>query len=62
MARVIELIVSATGETVLETKGYSGAECKEASRFLEQALGIASAERATAEFYSAAEAEQPARH
>ena len=61
MARVIEIIVSATGETVLETKGYSGAECKEASRFLEQALGTASSERTTAEFYAAADAEQPAR-
>ena len=62
MARVIELIISVTGDTVLETKGYSGAECKEASRFLEQALGVISTERMTAEFYSAADAEQPAQH
>jgi hypothetical protein len=51
MPRVIEVIVSPKGETTLQTKGYSGADCQLASRFLEEALGIVSAERKTAEYY-----------
>ena len=51
MPRVIEVIVSPRGETTLQTKGYSGADCQQASRFLEEALGIVSAERKTAEYY-----------
>jgi len=58
VTRVIQLIVSQTGETVLETKGFSGAECLEASRFLERALGTAAAERKTAEYYGRTQAEQ----
>jgi hypothetical protein len=53
MSRVIEVIVSPTGETTVQTKGYSGGECQEASRFLEQALGVVAADQKTAEFYSA---------
>jgi hypothetical protein len=51
MPRVIEVIVSPKGETTLQTKGYSGADCQQASRFLEEALGIVAADRKTAEFY-----------
>ena len=52
MSRVIEVVVSPTGETTVQTKGYTGAECREASRFVEQALGIATADRNTTEFYT----------
>jgi hypothetical protein len=58
MARVIEVVVSPTGETTVQTKGYAGADCLEASRFLEQALGVATADRKTAEFYETAHAQQ----
>ena len=51
MNKVIEIIVSPTGETRLETKGFSGAECREASKFVEQALGVAAGEQVTAEFH-----------
>jgi hypothetical protein len=51
MARVIEVVVSPTGETTAQTRGYAGADCLEASRFLEQALGVTTADRKTAEFY-----------
>jgi hypothetical protein len=51
MNKIIEIIVSPTGETRLETKGFSGAECKEASKFVEQALGAAAGEQVTAEFH-----------
>ena len=37
--KIIEVIVSPKGETRIETKGFSGAECRDASKFIEQALG-----------------------
>jgi len=58
MPRIIEVTVSPTGEATVQTKGYSGAECVQASKFLEQALGAAAAEHKTAEFYQEATAEQ----
>ena len=51
MSKIIELIVSPTGETKIETKGFAGSSCQEASRFLEQALGAKTSEKLTAEFY-----------
>lgn len=50
----IEIIVSPTGETRLETKGFTGASCKDASRSLEQALGAVKTERLTAEYHAQA--------
>ncbi len=50
--KIIEIIVSPTGETRLETKGFTGEECREASRFVERALGAAVVEQITAEFHS----------
>lgn len=51
MSRVIEVIVSPTGETTVQTKGYSGSDCFQASQFLEQALGTKTSDRPSAEFY-----------
>jgi hypothetical protein len=51
MKKIIRLIVSPTGEARIETRGFLGPECREASRFLEQALGQPLAEQLTAEFY-----------
>jgi hypothetical protein len=51
MARVIEVVVSPTGEVTTQTKGYAGAACQQASKWLEQALGIVTQDRKTAEFY-----------
>jgi len=56
--RIIEVTVSPQGETSIQTKGYAGSDCLHASRWLEQALGIAGAERKTAEYYQAASTEQ----
>jgi len=58
MARVIEVVVSPQGETSVQTKGYAGADCLKASKFLEQALGIPSADRKTTEFYETMPTEQ----
>ncbi len=49
----IEIIVSPTGETTVQTKGFTGSSCRDASKFIEQALGKQTGERLTAEFYQA---------
>jgi hypothetical protein len=49
MRTTIEIIVSPTGQTRLETKGFAGASCKDASRFIENALGRKVSEQAAAE-------------
>ena len=58
--RSIEIIVTPKGETTITTKGFSGASCQAASRFIEQALGQQTSERLTAEFHqeSAQQVEQ----
>jgi hypothetical protein len=61
MSRVIEITVAPTGETTVQTKGYVGADCLRASRFMEQALGTPSAEKKTIEFYAEAPTEQQIR-
>ena len=49
--KVIEIVVSPTGETQIETKGFSGSECRDASRFIEDALGRRVNESLTTEFH-----------
>lgn len=56
--RVIEVTVSPKGETTIQTKGYAGHDCLQASKFLEQALGVVRSDQRTAEFHSAATSEQ----
>jgi hypothetical protein len=58
MPRTIEVIVSPKGETKLQTKGFAGGDCLQASKFLEEALGIPLSESKTAEYYEAANNEQ----
>jgi hypothetical protein len=61
MPRVIEVVVSPQGETTVQTKGYAGGDCLQASKFLEQALGVVAADRHTAEFHDEAVTEQQVR-
>ena len=51
MPRMIEVTVSPRGETSVQTKGYAGSACLQASKFLEQALGVTAVDHRTAEFY-----------
>jgi DUF2997 family protein len=51
MTRIIEVTVSPKGDVTIETKGYTGADCLRASKSLEQALGVPSSDRKTAEYY-----------
>ena len=49
--RIIEIIVSPDGQTRLETKGFAGSSCRDASKSLEKALGQVAGEQLTPEFY-----------
>jgi hypothetical protein len=49
--KTIEILIDPKGTVVVQTKGFAGASCKDASRFVEQALGERTAERLTAEFH-----------
>ena len=56
--RIIEVVVSPQGETIVQTQGYVGAECVLASQWLEQALGMSVADRKTSEFFQTTELPQ----
>ena len=43
--------VSPTGETKIETRGFKGKSCKDATRELEKALGAVTSDTATSEAY-----------
>ncbi len=49
--RIIEVLISPTGEVSLQTRGYAGSSCRDGTRFLEDGLGTTLTERVTAEFY-----------
>jgi|GEM_PF-263517 hypothetical protein len=49
--KTIDVIVQKDGKTQVETRGFSGRDCFDASRFLEAALGTCSAARTTVEFH-----------
>ena len=47
---MIEIVVSPEGQSRVETRGFVGSSCREASQFLESALGRRVGEKLTAEF------------
>lgn len=56
--KTIEIIVSPKGEATVTTKGFAGSSCREASKFVEQALGQRTGERLTADFHQPQAIEQ----
>ena len=56
--RIIEVVVSPQGETTVQTKGFVGADCLQASKWIEEALGVTTADNKTGEFFTTAEEEQ----
>ena len=52
---IIEIIVSPQGETTVQTKGFTGADCLQASKWIEQALGIATTDNKSPEFFASSE-------
>jgi len=51
MRQTIEIIVTPEGNTSVRTLGFVGPSCRDASRFLEEALGRSVGEQLTAEFH-----------
>ncbi|QDS88779.1 hypothetical protein EC9_29740 [Rosistilla ulvae] len=58
MSKTIEIVVTPTGQTHVQTKGFVGSDCRQASRFIEQALGRQTGEELTAEFHQQASQQQ----
>jgi hypothetical protein len=58
MPHLIEVIISPQGEATIQTTGYAGSDCLQASKFLEQALGVVANDQKTAEFYHTQSAQQ----
>lgn len=56
--KTIEITIAPNGQTQIETKGFTGSECRDASRLLEQALGVQASETLKAEFFQSASAQQ----
>jgi len=50
--KTIEIIVASNGQTSIQTKGFTGSECRQASEFIKTALGRQSREQLTSEFYT----------
>ena len=48
----ITIIVKPDGKTVVETTGFYGTSCKDASKFIEQALGERQTESFKPEYYT----------
>jgi hypothetical protein len=61
MQKVIQITVSRDGTLTVETKGYAGADCRAASRFLEQAVGQRTAEQLTSEYHQGQSTEETLR-
>jgi len=58
LKKTIEIVVDPKGATTVQTRGFQGASCRDASRFIEEALGQKTGERLTAEFYQVQPVEQ----
>jgi len=50
--KTIEIIVAPNGQTSVQTKGFTGADCRQAGEFIETALGRRTGEQLTNEFYA----------
>lgn len=59
--KTIEIIVTPQGKTTVQTLGFTGSSCREASKFIEQALGQRTGEYLTAEFHQSQTAGQQQR-
>lgn len=54
----IEIVISPAGQAQVRTTGFIGSNCRAASQFLEQALGITTQEQLTPEFHQITDLQQ----
>ena len=57
-SKTIEITVSPEGATSIKTSGFTGSSCRDATRELERALGLAGRESRLPEFYGQTKAGQ----
>ena len=57
----IEVMITPDGKTLIQTQGFLGASCRQASKFLEEALGQRISESMTAQFYQQESAQRVVR-
>ncbi len=51
MKPTIEIVVSSTGEFIIEGVGFKGPGCEKATKFLEEALGVVNSKVRKPEFH-----------
>lgn len=56
--RTIEIIVETNGSTRVQTRGFTGSTCIDASRFIEEALGKRASVQKTSEFFQVADEQE----
>ena len=56
--KIIEITIAPNGQSRVETQGFTGSECRDASRFIEQAIGQQTNEILKSEFHQATTAQQ----
>jgi hypothetical protein len=56
--KIIEIIISPTGQLTINAAGFQGADCEQATAFLEQALGEAGQRQRKPEWYRRVERQQ----
>jgi hypothetical protein len=59
--KTIEIIIDTKGNSKIETKGFVGSECRQASEFVERALGQRTGETLTVEFHQQVDQQQAQR-
>lgn len=52
--KTIEITVSSEGSVSIKTQGFTGGSCRDATRDLERALGVAGTERLLPEYFQRA--------
>lgn len=56
--KIIEITIDTKGQASVQTKGFVGSSCRDASKFIENALGEKTGEKFTAEFHQTQDAQQ----
>jgi hypothetical protein len=51
MTKIMEVVITPDGQARIETKGFHGPACQQASQFLEQSLGQRTLSQPTAEYF-----------
>jgi hypothetical protein len=51
MTKTIEVIVASSGEIKIDAVGFKGADCEQATQFLEEALGIVGQKQKKPEYH-----------